>query len=155
MLTAEKLLSRLSTAATHAEVLGDGSAAGRYAGYLQAFIDGRDDTGKGDKQMATARAAVGQRPVLTRHLTDAVKLVAAHFLHDEARCRLFPHCLAARIGPAAVGKSSTASAFQPQALSSANRYAEALTVPNRLRAALLHRQAGLRVAAWLMPVYAV
>lgn len=91
LLTAEKLLNRLATAAaTHAQVLGEEFDANLYAGYLQAFLDGRDATGQGDEQTAKARAATqGHRTALTRRLTDAVKLVAAHFLRDGARATAY------------------------------------------------------------------
>jgi hypothetical protein len=91
LLTAELLLSRLATAAaTHAPVLGTDFDAPRYAGYLQAFLAGRDGTGQGDEQAAKSRAAAqAHRTTLTLRLTDAVKLVAAHWLRDEARAAAY------------------------------------------------------------------
>ena len=91
LLTAELLLSRLATAAaTHATVLGTDFDATLYAGYLQAFLDGRDGTGQGDEQTAKNRAAAqGHRTALTLRLTDAVKLVDAQWLRDEARAAAY------------------------------------------------------------------
>jgi hypothetical protein len=91
LLTAELLLARAATAAaTHAKTLGEEFDASRYAGFHQAFLDGRKGTGKGDEQTAKARAAATtHRQDLTERLTDAVKLVAAQFLCDEARATAY------------------------------------------------------------------
>ena len=91
LLTAELLLARAATAATtHATVLGADFDASRYTGFLQAFLAGREGTGQGDAQTAKARAAAAtHRSTLTERLTDAVKLVAAHFPRDEARAAAY------------------------------------------------------------------
>jgi len=91
LLTAELLLSRAANAATtHATVLGADFDATRYTGFLQAFREGREGTGQGDEQTAKARAAAAtHRDDLTGRLTDAVKLVAAHYLRDEARAAAY------------------------------------------------------------------
>lgn len=91
LLTAELLLSRAATAAaTHAKTLGADFDASRYTGFLQAFRAARQATGQGDEQTAKARAAANtHRQDLTLRLTDAVKLVAAHYLRDEARAAYF------------------------------------------------------------------
>ena len=48
------------------------------------------DTGQGDQQTAKAHAAAStHRQDLTQRLTDAVKLVAAQFLRDEARATAY------------------------------------------------------------------
>jgi|GEM_PF-2247708 len=89
--TAELLLHRAATAAaTHAPALGSDFDASRYAGFLQAFRAAREATGQGDEQAAKARAAATtHRQDLTLRLTDAVKLVAAHCLRDEARAAAY------------------------------------------------------------------
>ena len=91
LLTAELLLTRAATAAaTHAKTLGADFDPAPYAGFLQAFRDGRDGTGAGDQQSAQARAeAQHHRQDLTQRLTDAAKLVAAHWLRDEARAAAY------------------------------------------------------------------
>ena len=91
LLTAELLLKRAATAAaTHATVLGADFEASRYAGFRDAFLAGRHGTGAGDEQTAKARAAAAaHRTDLTLRLTDAVKLVAAQFPRDEARCTAY------------------------------------------------------------------
>lgn len=87
LLTADLLFSRAQTAATtHAKALGADFDPAPYAAYYAAFKAGRDGTGAGDEQSAKARAeAQHHRDDLTHRLTDAVKLVAAQFLRDEAR----------------------------------------------------------------------
>lgn len=87
LLTAELLLTRAANAATaHAKILGADFDPAPYAGFLKDFLAGRDGTGAGDQQSAQARAeAQHHRQDLTQRLTDAVKLVAAHWLRDEAR----------------------------------------------------------------------
>ena len=87
LLTADKLLARVSNAATtYAKTLGADFDATRYADFYAAFKAGRDGTGAGDEQSAKARAAAEtHRADLTARLTDAAKLVAAQFLRDEAR----------------------------------------------------------------------
>jgi hypothetical protein len=89
--TAELLLHRAAAAAaTHAKTLGADFDASRYAGFLQAFQAAREATGQGDEQAAKARAAAStHRQDLTQRLTDAVKLVAAHCLRDEARAAAY------------------------------------------------------------------
>jgi hypothetical protein len=91
LLTAELLLERAATAAaTHAKALGADFDASLYAGFRAAFRAGRTDTGQGDEQNAKARAqAQNHRQALTQRLTDAVKLVAAQFLRDEARAAAY------------------------------------------------------------------
>lgn len=91
LLNAELLLSRAATAATtHAKTLGEDFDASRYTGFLTAFLKGRKGTGHGDEQTAKARAAAHtHRDTLTQRLTDAVKLVAAQFLRDEARAAAY------------------------------------------------------------------
>ena len=91
LLTAELLLTRAANAATaHAKTLGPDFDPAPYAGFLQAFRTGRDGTGAGDQQSAQARAeAQHHRQDLTQRLTDAVKLVAAHWLRDEARAAAY------------------------------------------------------------------
>lgn len=91
LLTAELLLSRAATAAqAHAATLGADFDAARYAGFRDAFVAARAGTGAGDEQSAKARAeAAGHRQALTQRLTDAVKLVAAQHLHDEARAAAY------------------------------------------------------------------
>ncbi|RZK47312.1 MAG: hypothetical protein EOO59_18020 [Hymenobacter sp.] len=91
LLTAELLLSRAATAATtHAATLGADFDAPRYAGFLAAFVAARTGTGAGDEQSAKARAeAATHRQDLTQRLTDAVKLVAAHYLRDAARAAAY------------------------------------------------------------------
>jgi hypothetical protein len=109
LLTAELLLSRAATAAsTYAATLGSDFDATRYAAFQAAFVAARAGTGAGDEQSAKARAeAAGHRQALTQRLTDAVKLVAAQHLHDEARAAAYfrPELLqapaAARAAPAA------------------------------------------------------
>ena len=91
LLTADKLFERAQNAATaHATALGADFDPARYAGFYTAFKAGRDGTGAGDEQSAKARAeAQHHRDDLTLRLTDAVKLVAAQFPRDEARCRAY------------------------------------------------------------------
>ncbi len=91
LLTADVLFTRVVNAATaHAATLGADFDAPRYTAHYAAFKAGRDGTGAGDEHSAKARAeARNQRTVLTERLTDAVKLVAAQFLRDEARCRAY------------------------------------------------------------------
>ena len=91
LLTAELLLHRAATAATtHAKTLGTDFDAARYTGFLQAFLAARQATGQGDEQTAKARAAATtHRQDLTLRLTDAVKLVAAHYLRDAARAAAY------------------------------------------------------------------
>ncbi|MGY3088377.1 hypothetical protein ACVWYF_001410 [Hymenobacter sp. UYAg731] len=87
LLTADLLFARAETAATiHATALGTEFDAARYTSLYAAFQAGRDGIGAGDEQSAKARAeAQTHRQDLTLRLTDAVKLVAAHFPRDEAR----------------------------------------------------------------------
>lgn len=88
--TAELLLHRATAAATHANTLGADFDASRYAGFLDTFRAAREATGQGDEQTAKARAAATtHRQALTLRLTDAVKLVAAHYLRDEARAAAY------------------------------------------------------------------
>ena len=91
LLTADMLFTRLVNAsAAHAAALGPDFDAGRYATLYATFKAARATTGAGDEQTAKARAeARNQRITLTERLTDAVKLVAAQFLRDEARCRAY------------------------------------------------------------------
>ena len=91
LLTADLLFQRAATAAaTHATALGADFEPALYAGFYTAFKAGRDGTGAGDEQSAKARAeAQHHREALTLRLTDAVKLVAAHFLRDEARATAY------------------------------------------------------------------
>lgn len=91
LLTAELLLERAATAATaHAKTLGAEFDASLYASFRDAFLEGRDGTGAGDEQNAKARAqAQGHRQDLTLRLSDAVKLVAAQFPRDAARCAAY------------------------------------------------------------------
>ncbi len=91
LLTADLLFNRAAAAAqAHAAVLGAEFDAARYGTLYTAFKAGRGNTGAGDEQSAKARAeAQGQRTALTERLTDAVKLVAAQFLRDPARCAAF------------------------------------------------------------------
>lgn len=91
LLTADLLFNRAATAAqAHAAALGADFAAAKYVAFYAAFKAGRDNTGAGDEQSAKARAeAQGQRTALTERLTDAVKLVAARFLREPARCAAF------------------------------------------------------------------
>ncbi len=91
LLTAELLLARAAAAATaHAKTLGADFDPAPYAGFLQAFLTGRDGTAGGDQQSAQARAeAQHHRQDLTQRLTDAVKRVAAHGLRDEARAAAY------------------------------------------------------------------
>ena len=88
LLTADLLFTRLVNASTtHAAALGAEFDATRYATFYATFKAARTATGAGDEQSAKARAeAKNQRTTLTERLTDAVKLVAAQFLRDEARC---------------------------------------------------------------------
>ena len=91
LLTADVLFNRAKQAAiTHAATLGADFDAAKYTQFYDDFKTGRDGTGKGDEQSAKARAkAKNQREDLTERLTDAVKLVAAQFLRDEARCAAY------------------------------------------------------------------
>ena len=91
LLTADLLFNRAATAAqAHAAALGADFAAAQYVAFYAAFKAGRGNTGAGDEQSAKARAeAQGQRTALTERLTDAVKLVAAQFLREPARCAAF------------------------------------------------------------------
>lgn len=91
LLDADKLLERAATAAaTYAKALGADFDASRYAGFYAAFKAARADTGASDEQSAKARAAAAtHRDALTARLTDAVKLVAAQFLRDEARAAAY------------------------------------------------------------------
>ena len=91
LLTADKLFERAQNAATaHAKALGTDFDAAPYAAYYAAFKAGRDGTGAGDEQSAKARAeAQHHRGDLTARLSDAVKLVAAQFPRDEARCATY------------------------------------------------------------------
>ena len=91
LLTADLLFTRAQTAAAaHAKALGADFDAAPYAAFYTAFRAGRDDTGAGDEQSAKARAAAqAHRADLTARLSDAVKLVAAQFLRDEARCAAY------------------------------------------------------------------
>ena len=91
LLTADLLFARAETAAAaHAKALGAEFDAALYTGFYAAFKGGRDGTGAGDEQTAKARAqAQTHRQDLTQRLTDAVKLVAAQFLHDEARAAAY------------------------------------------------------------------
>jgi len=64
--------------------------AARYATFRDAFVAARAGTGASDEQSAQARAkAAGHRQALTQRLTDAVNLVAAQHLHDEACAACF------------------------------------------------------------------
>ena len=91
LLTADKLFERAQNAATaHAKALGPDFDPALYAGFYAAFKAGRDGTGAGDEQSAKARAAAQHhRDDLTHRLTDAVKLVAAQCLRDEARASAY------------------------------------------------------------------
>jgi hypothetical protein len=91
LLTADKLFERAQTAASaHAKTLGAEFDPALYAGFYAAFKAGRDGTGAGDEQSAKARAAAQHhRDDLTHRLSDAVKLVAARFLRDEARAAAY------------------------------------------------------------------
>ena len=107
LLTADKLLDRVSTAATtYATKLGADFDASHYTGFYAAFKEARDGTGAGDEQSAKARAAAEtHRSDLTARLTDAAKLVAAQFLRDEARAAAyFPTGLLQAPAPAQAGK---------------------------------------------------
>lgn len=89
--TADLLFQRVVNAATtHAAALGADFDAPRYTALYEQFKAGRQGTGEGDEQSAKARAeGVSVRDQLTQRLTDAVKLVAAQFLRDEARCAAY------------------------------------------------------------------
>ena len=91
LLTADLLFQRAQTAtATHARTLGADFDPVRYATFYAAFKAARDGTGAGDEQSAKARAeAQHHRQDLTLRLTDAVKLVAARYPRDEARCAAY------------------------------------------------------------------
>lgn len=91
LLTAELLLARVANAtATHAKTLGADFDPALYAGFLKNFLAGRADTGAGDQRSAQSRAeAEHHRQDLTLRLTDAVKLVAAHWLRDEPRAAAY------------------------------------------------------------------
>lgn len=91
LLTADLLFTRAQEAAlAHAAALGADFKAGLYTEFYDEFKAARAGTGAGDEQTDKARAAAtNQRDALTQRLTDAVKLVAAQFLRDEARCRSF------------------------------------------------------------------
>ena len=91
LLDADKLLERVSTAATtHAKTLGADFDATLYTGFYATFKAARAGTGAGDEQSAKARAAAeSHRADLTARLTDAAKLVAAQFLRDEARASAY------------------------------------------------------------------
>ena len=91
LLTADLLFQRAQTAATtHANTLGPEFDPTKYTAFFTAFRAGRDGTGAGDEQSAKARAeAQHHRQDLTLRLTDAVKLVAAAFPRDEARCAAY------------------------------------------------------------------
>jgi len=91
LLTADLLFARAEKAAlTHAKTLGPEFDPALYTRLYTAFKAGRDDTGAGDEQSAKARAeAQAHRSDLTSRLSDAVKLVAAQFLRDEARCAAY------------------------------------------------------------------
>ncbi len=91
LLTADLLFGRAEKAAlAHAKTLGADFAAAPYTAFYQAFREGRDGTGAGDAQSAQARAAaLAHRQDLTLRLSDAVKLVAAQFPRDEARCAAY------------------------------------------------------------------
>ena len=91
LLTADLLFARAQAAATaHAKALGADFDAATYVALYAAFREGRDGTGAGDAHSAQARAEAQQhRAALTARLTDAVKLVAAQFPHDEARCAAY------------------------------------------------------------------
>jgi hypothetical protein len=91
LLTADKLFERAQNAATaHAKALGTDFDPSLYATFYTAFKAGRDGTGAGDEQSAKARAeAQHHRDDLTSRLSDAVKLVAAQFLRDEARAAAY------------------------------------------------------------------
>lgn len=91
LLTADKLFERAANAATiHGKALGAEFDPARYTAFYQAFKAGRDGTGAGDEQSARAHAeAQHHRQDLTGGLSDAVKLVAAQFLRDEARCHTY------------------------------------------------------------------
>lgn len=106
LLTADLLFSRTEKAAlAHATALGAEFDAARYTSLYAAFKAGRDGTGAGDEQSAKARAeAQHHRDDLTHRLTDAVKLVAAHFPRDEARAAAyFRVALLQAPAPAATG----------------------------------------------------
>jgi hypothetical protein len=89
--TADLLFQRVVNAATaHAATLGAEFDASRYTALYEQFKAGRQGTGEGDEQSAKARAeGISVRDQLTQRLTDAVKLVAAQFLRDEARCAAY------------------------------------------------------------------
>ena len=91
LLTADLLFQRAQTAATtHAKALGAEFDPALYAGFYKSFKEARDGTGAGDEQSAKARAdAQNHRQDLTQRLSDAVKLVAAQFLRDEARAAAY------------------------------------------------------------------
>lgn len=111
LLTADKLLERAATVATtYATKLGADFDASSYTGFYTAFKEARDSTGAGDEQSAKARAAAEtHRQSLTARLTDAVKLVAAQFLRDEARAAAyFPVGLLQAPAPAQAGKAAGA-----------------------------------------------
>ena len=82
------LFARAEKAAlTYAKQLGAEFDPALYTGFYQAFREGREDTGPGDEESAKARAeSHAHCDDLTSGLSDAVKLVAAQFLRDEARC---------------------------------------------------------------------
>lgn len=91
LLTADLLFQRAQIAAVaHAKTLGADFDPAPYAAFYTAFKAARDGTGAGDEQSAKARAeAQHHRDDLTHRLTDAVKLVAAQFPRDEARCKTY------------------------------------------------------------------
>ncbi len=89
--TADLLFQRAVNAATaHAATLGAEFDATKYTALYTQFKAGRQGTGEGDEQTATARAeGLSAREDLTQRLTDAVKIVAGEFLRDSARCAKF------------------------------------------------------------------
>ena len=91
LLTADKLFERARNAAgAYAKTLGADFDPALYTGFYTAFKEARDGTGAGDEQSAKARAdAQHHRQDLTSRLSDAVKLVAAQFLRDEARAAAY------------------------------------------------------------------
>ena len=91
LLTADLLFARAQAAATtHAAALGPEFDPALYAQAHVDFEAARTGTGAGDELAAKARAqASTQRDDLTARLTDAVKLVAAQFPRDEARCNSY------------------------------------------------------------------
>ena len=105
LLTADLLFTRaVNAATTHAAALGPEFDGARYAAFYAAFKVARLATGAGDEQTDKARAeAHNQRTTLTERLTDAVKLVAALFLRDEARCGAYFRFELLTAGEAAAG----------------------------------------------------